>query len=162
MLGSLVTSSIDTNGTIINGKISMNELRKQAADAHDKMLDWERSIQSIEQQRDMFDELYGMDPEYLNKNQNNPQVKQYWERRSQFDKAIENARQKMNDPALKGLDDVYKQFYVADRTGIGTQIWNALGDAFTDAITYEQYMPQVRARRKQEQLAEYERLVSAE
>jgi hypothetical protein len=35
MLGSLVESSIDTNGTTIQGKMSMNELRKQAADAHD-------------------------------------------------------------------------------------------------------------------------------
>lgn len=86
----------------------MNELRKQAADAHNQMLDWQQSIESIKQQRDLYDELHAMDPEYMRSNPDNPRVRQYWEGRSRFDQAIRQAEQRMAAPELKGLDDAYK------------------------------------------------------
>lgn len=140
----------------------MNELRKQAADAHNQMLDWQQSIESIKQQRDLYDELHAMDPEYMKRNPDNPQVRQYWEGRSRFDQAIRQAEQRMAAPELKGLDDAYKKLYVADKTGTLSKIWGALGDLFTEATTYDRYMPQVRARQKQEMLDEYDRLINAE
>lgn len=140
----------------------MNELRKQAADAHNKMLDWQQSVESIKEQRDLYDELHAMDPEYMKRNPNDPQVRQYWEGRSRYDQAIKQAEQRMLAPELKGLDDAYKQLYVYDKTGTLDKVWGAMGDLFTTATTYDRYMPQVRARQKQEMLNEYDRLINAE
>lgn len=161
-IGSVVTSSIDTNGTSIQGKISMNELRKQAADAHDEVLDLQASIETIKKQRDLYDELHAMDPEYMKTNPNNPEVRQFWEGRSKFDKAIVQAEERMNSPELKGLDDAYKQLYVADKKGILSTIWDAFGDMYTSAITYDEYIPKIRAAQKQEMLEEYDRLMLGE
>jgi hypothetical protein len=85
-----------------------------------------------------------MDPDYIRKNTNNPEVRDYLERRSQYDKTIQSLNTKMQDPALKGLDDAYKQFYISDRTGLPTQIWDAITNAAQDAFTYNSGMAALR------------------
>lgn len=158
-IGSLVTGSIDTNGTTIQGKISMNELRKQAADAHNKMLDLQESLESIKQQRALYDEVNLTDPERMRSNKNDQKVRKYWEGRSKFDNAIKQVEQRMSDPTIKGLDDAYKQLYVLDKRDTGSNLWQAAKDLFTEAVTFDEYIPQVRARRKQELLKEYDKLM---
>ena len=161
-IGSLVTGSIDTNGTNIQGKISMNELRKQAADAHNKMLDLQESLESIKQQRALYDEVNLTDPERMRSNKNDPKVRKYWEGRSKFDNAIKQVQQRMSDPTIKGLDDAYKQLYVLDKRDTGSNLWQAAKDLFTEVVTFDEYIPQVRARRKQELLKEYDKLMTNE
>lgn len=158
-LGQIATSSIDTNGSTIQGKIAQNDIKQQAAERYNEVLDLQKSNAVLEQQRAMYDELHSMDTEYMRQNPNDPQVKQFWEGRSRYDQQIKANQDRINNPETQSLIDAYKEFYVADHTGIGTKIWNAVGEAFTDAITYDYARPELRERRKKEISDKYDKLI---
>lgn len=56
----------------------------------------------------------------------------------------------MSDPTLKGLDDAYKQLYVAEKQNTAFTIgdvpvptFGAMWEGVKGALTYDQYRPEV-------------------
>ena len=165
-LGSAVLSSIDVNGQSIIGKMSMNELKVQAANAHKQYLELEKNLKAVEEQEKLLvetsriptSERPALTLDYVNANRNNPFVVDYLDKIKNFKTVKDGIRAKMNSPEISGLNDAYKQLYVNSKKGTLSTIYDAAKNFIQDATTYSKYKPQLKQQRKEELEKEYEEL----
>jgi len=125
-VGSLVTSSIDTNGKTILGNISKNELRKQSAEAYYKVLTAQDQLEKVNERIQKVENTPMNIPVDLN---------QYNKDIAERDSLIKI----INSPENNQLVDAYKQFYVLDRKPWISKFLTGVSNAIEVGTTYDKY-----------------------
>lgn len=146
----------------------MNELTKQAANAHKQYMDYANNLKTIEDQEKLFIETSriptqdrpGLTLDYVNTHRNDPFVVDYLAKIKDFSNAKAAVRAKMEAPEIKGLNDAYKQIFVNSKKGTFARVADAAKILFQDATTYKGQMPKLAQERKQALDAEYDDLVN--
>lgn len=146
----------------------MNELTKQAANAHKQYMDYANNLKAIEDQEKLFIETSriptqdrpGLTLDYVNTHRNDPFVVDYLEKIKEFSNTKAAVRAKMEAPEIKGLNEAYKQIFVNSKKGTFARVADAAKILFQDATTYKGQMSKLAQERKQALDAEYDDLVN--
>lgn len=110
-LGSLVDNQSKGHMTELEGKITDKDVSKEMAKAYQQTLDYQKQIEQLKQQRDLFSEAYLSDIESLTNGPISNDTKDKLATYNEYNKAIDNLQQKIDDPDLKQLSDAYQSEY---------------------------------------------------
>lgn len=126
-VGDLLNDATGVHIQTLSGKISYNDLKKYAANAHKQMIDYQRNLNVINEQKELLKESlngYKNSPDY------DVRYKNVMNQIGEYNNQINEIKSKMNDPTLKELDDEYKINYVTDHGGLS----NIIGGLMYDSI----------------------------
>lgn len=118
MVGNLITTSYDTHLTGLSGKINLNELKIASADAHNQMLEYQRNLDAINQQKQLLMDVMSQ-PNYSQDDYN--QAKQQID---EYNAQINDINQKMSNRQLKQLDEEYKLDFIKNHGGSANMFFN--------------------------------------
>lgn len=132
--GNIAQNSIDTNGTRLQGEMSLREHELDAANTHQYRVSVQQSIQDLQDQLANYD---AGSPEY-----------------AQIQSNIRNLNAQLLDPTSKKFDDDYKQSYVINKSGM----WDSFKKAYRNYIsgfTYDQYKDLINERNYKQDVDQY-------
>lgn len=157
-LGSLNKDRHATYMDSLSGRVSMNQIKETEADAHIQMLEIDRNIEAIKNQKQLLleqlntpvnDSKIIFTEEYQNKQ------RQIQSAISECDAQIQALQRKKNDPQLKQLDDEYKLSFMRDNGGMFSYIWGEIKDLPKEFISSQEERNKIVADRRNRMLAQY-------
>ncbi len=157
-LGSLFNDKYSTYMTELSGRVSMNQIKEMEANAHAQMVDIDRNIEIIKNQKQLlldsanlpmsdgktiFSEEYRDRQNYIQS-----EIKKY-------DEQIKALEQKKTNSDLKQLDDEYKMSFIRDNGGMASYIWGEIKDAPREFFSSAEERKQIYTDRRNKILAKY-------
>lgn len=161
--GQTALSSIDTNGTTIEGAMSLLEVKKEALKYHDYRLQLQQSINDLDGRRknlsDTIMRQYGITPETAALNPDDPVLQQFREEYNELTNQIKGIQAQLNDPQSKQFDDLYKQLYTIDKEGFWASAGRNWRRSVNEAYGYDQYKDYIAQREKERDIADYNNIL---
>lgn len=129
-LGSALKDGTSANMDSSIGEKSTAEIKQSEANAHDEVLQLNKSLNEANNQINLYKEIYAPKPGD-SPQQRNDANRKLQEKLTSINQGIAQIRQRLNDPQLKQLDENYKiDSYVDNDMGffnkIGTVAWDAI------------------------------------
>lgn len=133
-VGNFVMNQLVGNALSQEGRIALNDNKIDGAKAHQKIIDLQQQISSLEQERDNLVKQEKLDDQnYVAANQNTIRYQSALQAYNKYNTEIQSLYGELQDPLLNEKDKYYKAAYVADNMNAGDFI-NTLGGAVMDKL----------------------------
>lgn len=157
-LGSLFTDKYSTYMTELSGRVSMNQIKEIEADAHAQMLDIDRNIEIIKNQKQLLLDSANLpmsDGKTIFSEEYRDRQKYIQSEVEKYDAQIKALEQKKTNSDLKQLDDEYKMSFIRDNGGLASYIWGEIKDAPKEFFSSAEERKQIYTDRRNKMLAKY-------
>ena len=132
--GNVAQNSIDTNGTRLQGEISLRDHELRAANTHAYRIQTQQAISDLQEQLVNYD---AGSSEY-----------------AQIQGSIKNLTAQLQDPMSKKFDDDYRQNYVINKSGMLDMLKRTYRN-YVSGFTYDQYKDLIAERNYKQDVDQY-------